>query len=413
MAGKLAIVGSGPSGCYLAQAVRKACPEAEISIIDRLPVPYGLIRYGVAADHQGTKTVSRQFARLFERQNIALLGNLEIGKDLDLEELRAMMDGVVLATGLYADRGFDAPGSDLPGLYGAGEITRYWNGHPDTDGFAPDLGRRVAVFGNGNVAVDLIRLLAKGAGDLDGSDFDDAHLNDAVTEIHVIGRSPLANAKFDPSMIRELGQLAHVAYELSPGDTIEASDAPVVQALQGLFDRVVPSPQKRVIFHSSWQLERFEEDRGRLTGAALTRAGAAKSLDLDSAITAIGFGAETSERDALIAAATNAAEGVLAPGLYAVGWFKRGPTGTIADNRADSISVAKHVAAHLNEAGADRPGRAALLDRFEGRLTDYQDWQAIDAAELAAAPEGRCRAKISSYKALFDAIEIRRNSECK
>ncbi|MEM9370515.1 MAG: FAD-dependent oxidoreductase [Pseudomonadota bacterium] len=413
MAGKLAIVGSGPAGCYLAQAVRKACPSAEISIIDRLPVPYGLVRYGVAADHQGTKSVSRQFARLFERQDIAFLGNLEIGKDLDLEDLRAAMDGVVLATGIYADRRFDAPGAELPNLYGAGEVTRYWNRHPDADGFAPKLGSRVAVFGNGNVAIDLIRLLAKGADDLDGSDFDAAHINDDVTEIHVVGRSPLENARFDAPMVRELEQLDHVAFELSSSDAVEVSDAPVVAALRGLFDRDVSMAKKRVIFHSAWQVEEFVELHGRLAGVTLARGGDVKKIDLDSAVTAIGFTSETPERDRLLTAAENATEGILAPGLYAAGWFKRGPAGTIADNRHDSIAVARHVAAHLNTVRPGKPGRVALTNRFNGHLTDYRDWQAIDAAELAAAPEGRCRAKMSSYGALFDTIKIRRQMECK
>ncbi|MEM1162258.1 MAG: FAD-dependent oxidoreductase [Pseudomonadota bacterium] len=413
MAGKLAIVGSGPSGCYLAQALRKLSRDAEITIIDRLPVPYGLVRYGVAADHQGTKSISRQFARLFEKQDVAFLGNLEIGRDLDLAELRSVMDAVVLATGLYADRTFGVPGAGLPGIYGAGEITRYWNGHPDAVDLAPELGARVAVFGNGNVAVDLIRLLAKGAEDLDGSDFEAGHVNDAVREIHVIGRSPLERAKFDAAMIRELGQLDHVAFQLATGDVLSASDDPIVAALNALFERDVSMPTKQVIFHSGFQVDRFTENNGRLGGVLLTRDDADRSLDLDGAITAIGFTADTSERAVLHDAAKDLSEGVLAPDLFAAGWFKRGPTGTIADNRADSITVAGHVVERLNAAGSKRPGRNALIERFDKKLTDYQDWLAIDAAETHDAPAGRCRAKKPSYAALFETIENRRQTACK
>ena len=153
----VAIVGAGPSGCYLAQALRKQWTDARIDIIDRLPVPYGLVRYGVAPDHVGTKAVTRQFERLFERDGIDFYGNVTIGRDLSLDDLRKAYDVVVLATGLSKDRLLGIPGDSLPGIYGAGAVTRRFNDHPDEDELTLDLGQRTVIIGQGNVGIDVLR----------------------------------------------------------------------------------------------------------------------------------------------------------------------------------------------------------------------------------------------------------------
>ena len=176
MTSKIAIVGAGPSGCFMAQSLGKACPDVEITIIEKLPVPYGLVRYGVAPDHQGTKAVIRQFARLFEKQGVNFAGNVNVGAgdaaDLSLAELRDIFDVVVLATGLSEDRRLGLAGEQTGGVYGSGAVTRFWNDHPSDQALAPEFGNQVVVVGNGNVALDVVRLLAKGADDFNGSDFD-------------------------------------------------------------------------------------------------------------------------------------------------------------------------------------------------------------------------------------------------
>ena len=163
MSGKVAIVGAGPSGCYLAQALLKAAPELEVDLIDALPVPYGLVRYGVAADHQGTKAVARQFARVFERQGAQFWGNVALGREVTLEALQGAYDAVVLAAGLAGDRRLGVPGDDLPGVHGAGRLTRALYEHPEAEAL-PALGAHPLIVGNGNVAIDLLRLLAKAPG---------------------------------------------------------------------------------------------------------------------------------------------------------------------------------------------------------------------------------------------------------
>jgi len=201
-----------PSKARIRQSFERAAPTYDSAasvqrrichdLIDRLPVPYGLVRYGVAADHQGTKAIIRQFERLFERQGAGFIGNLDIGSDVTLDYLRAAYDAVILAAGLATDRTLGIPGEDLAGIAGAGAITRALNGHPDAPPLPP-LGKHVVVMGNGNVAIDIVRLLAKSADELAGSDL-----------------GPEATAWLTA------GDVATVDAE-APGDTDEASDEPV------------------------------------------------------------------------------------------------------------------------------------------------------------------------------------------
>lgn len=397
---KIAIVGAGPSGCFTAQALLKALPGAEVDILDRLPVPYGLVRYGVAPDHQGTKAVIRQFERLFERQGVAFFGNVELGRDIGLDELRGLYDAVVLATGLSADRRLGIPGEDLAGVIGAGRLTRAWNDHPDA-AEAPALGRRVVILGNGNVAMDLVRILAKAPGEFEGSDLSARNAETlaaaGVETIEVVGRSPAAQAKFDPVMVRELGKLMGARIRVIGAEDAEGKLAEALDAVDG---HAPEGATRTVTFHFGWTPV-------RLTGGARVEAaqfaatdggGEEMTLDCDSFLTAIGFeSALPAEREALLAQA--GADGHLGPGLYATGWFRRGPRGTIPENRADAQAVAARIAAELSPGG--KPGRAALAARLP-RAVDYAGWQRIDAAEREDCPPGRCRRKITTIGRMLE-----------
>ncbi|MBL8489473.1 MAG: FAD-dependent oxidoreductase, partial [Rhodocyclaceae bacterium] len=167
----IAIIGAGPAGCYAADQLSRKLADARIDVFDRLPTPYGLVRGGVAPDHQGTKNIVRQFERTFQRPNVRFLGHVEIGRDLEFAELAAAYDATVVATGALEDRPLGIPGEQLPGVVGSGRFVSWYNGIPGAEDLSPLLdARSVAVVGNGNVALDIVRLMGKGRGDLLASD---------------------------------------------------------------------------------------------------------------------------------------------------------------------------------------------------------------------------------------------------
>ncbi|GKY89384.1 FAD-dependent oxidoreductase [Sinisalibacter aestuarii] len=396
MSGKVAIIGAGPSGCFLAQSLLKAAPELEVDLIDALPVPYGLVRYGVAADHQGTKAITRQFARVFERQGARFFGNVAVGRDVTLDELRAAYDAVVLAAGMSVDNRLGVPGDDLAGVYGAGRITRALYEHPDAEAL-PDLGPHPLIVGNGNVAIDLLRLLAKTPGELDGTDLGPAPTGwlagSGIETITITGRSPAARAKFDPVMVKELARLTGVTIRVvEPGESDDPDEAKRLDALATIDGH--GEGARAVTFRFGLTPAEVLGEAGRVTALRFTTPEGDETIACTSVLTAIGFGpAGDLPRDALIASARDAEAGALAPGLYATGWFRRGPRGTIPDNRADAQALAARI---LDELTADpaRPGRAL----FDGRsgIVDYDGWCRIDTTETTAPPEGRCRAKITT-----------------
>ena len=166
----IAIIGSGPAGCYMADQLLRLLPDASIDILERLPVPFGLIRYGVAPDHQGTKAVARVLDRVLSRDRVSFFGNVEAGRDVRLDELMSLYDAVVLATGAERDRRLGIPGEDLPGVIGSGAFTGWYNGHPDRHVPQVQGVRSAVIIGNGNVAIDVARVLAKGPAEFAGSD---------------------------------------------------------------------------------------------------------------------------------------------------------------------------------------------------------------------------------------------------
>jgi ferredoxin--NADP+ reductase len=370
----VAIVGAGPSGCFVAQALLKLRPDARITIFDALPVPYGLVRYGVAPDHQGTKAITRQFDRLFERQGVTFAGNARLGRDMALDDLRAAFDAVVLATGLHADRRLGVPGEDLAGVHGSGAVTRGWNGWPEAP--VPVLGPRVVVVGAGNVALDVARLLAKAPGECAGSDLG-CDPGAGVREITVVGRSPAGAAKFDAVMLREFGHLADCAVSVVGAQ----GEGPVVEALHALDGHAPAGAGKRLTFRFGLAPLGIE-GAGRVERIVFD----GLTIPCDSVVTAIGFqGEDQPAADA---------EGVIAPGLHAAGWRKRGPRGTIPENRADAQIVAARIA-------ADLPATSAKPGLIPTGAVDFAGWKRIDAAETAAAPEGRVRAKITTLAGLL------------
>jgi len=394
MTHRVAIVGAGPSGFYAADGLLRANPDLRIDIIDRLPTPHGLVRAGVAPDHQGTKAVARQFDRLLAQPDVRFAGNLEIGRDLTWDELRAAYDAVIVATGMVIDRKLGVPGEAEPLVWGSWRFVAWLNGHPDFHQ-GPDLSavRRVAVIGNGNVALDVARLLAKSAEEMAKSDIVPAAAAAIaaapLTDIHVIGRRGPEHASFTGNELGEMGRLARA---------VSVADA---AALAGQPPASDPTPER---LRKAKNLEILKGFAGNMPGSkpvtvhfrfnaapVAVRPGELELttgvLPVDLSITCIGYTGEPFP----------AGEGV-----FAVGWARRGPSGTIPTNRGDSHAVAQEVAAWLKQRDP-KSGPDPLPP-----CVDAAGWHRIDKAETAAgAAQGRPRVKLTEWPAL---LEVARES---
>lgn len=399
----VAVIGSGPSGCYAAQFIRKTWPASEITIIEALPVPYGLVRYGVASDHQGTKAVIQQFDRLFERDGVRFAGNVTVGRDISFEQIRDSFDVVVLATGLDRDRELDVQNDVKCSVVGAGTLLKALNGHPNIDiprfpdGGAIPLGEHIAIVGNGNVAMDVIRILCKRHEDLIGSDIADERLSaiqpDAIKRIDVIGRSPPARTKFDLAMLKEIIALEHVrinatGLDSAKGDSVSALLSDARPSVPHNVDNL-PRNSVEVTFHFSAEPEAIRSVGG-VNFLLVRRSASPEPLELkvDSVIAAIGF---TAADDAI-------ADRCSGDNVFRVGWLNSGGKGAIAANRRDAKEVvelicSKFISGELRAAGR---GFDAISDQIGHLAVPFQGWRRIDNRERCDAAEGRCRRKILS-----------------
>jgi NADPH-dependent 2,4-dienoyl-CoA reductase/sulfur reductase-like enzyme len=401
MSHAVAIVGAGPSGFYAADGLLRARPGLRIDLIDRLPTPLGLVRAGVAPDHQGTKAVSRQFDRLLDQPGVRFAGNIEVGRDISWDALRAGYDAVVVATGMTIDRKLGVPGEGLPHVVGSWRFMAWVNSHPDFPRPPVDLSRvrRVAVIGNGNVALDVARVLAKSADEMAKSDIAPeaaaAIAAAPLTEIHVIGRRGPEQASFTNNELAEMGRLSRA---VALADAAALHEAPPasdptpeklrknknLEILRGFADNQAASETvaKPIAVHFVFHAAPLSFEAGAVE-LTIGR------LDIDLAITCIGY------RGAGMPSGAD---------VFAVGWARRGPSGTIPTNRGHSHGVAQEVVAFLD---AHPPKDAP--DPLAGFATvDAEGWRRIDKAESeAGAGEGRPRVKISSWERL---LALARNS---
>lgn len=395
----IAVVGSGPSGCYTAQALRKALPDAEIDVFEALPVPYGLVRYGVAADHQGTKAVAAQFDRMFTRSAITFVGNTRIGTDVTTEAIAEAFDIVVVATGLTRDRRLSIPQDDQARVIGAGRILRSLNAFPAAAAPAEApvceaLGDELIVVGHGNVAIDVVRLLTKPSQHLHGSDIDDTALTllrpHAPTAVHIIGRSAAHGAKFDVAMLRELCALDNLRIRVEGLDADAAG--PVAELLgQALATPASPTATTTVTLHFQTVPAAVRSEGGRTVLDVVGPSGTPASYTGDTVITAIGFCQDGDDCDDPASQWPGDAH------IYRVGWLERGGRGNIAENRKHAVLTAKTIVADLAD-GRVQQGRGhgltALLPQLH-RRTGFDGWQAIDNTERRTAQPHRCRRKIT------------------
>ncbi|MFC3674152.1 NAD(P)-binding protein [Ferrovibrio xuzhouensis] len=417
----IAIVGSGPSGLFCADALLRQRPDLKIDVFDRLPTPYGLIRFGVAPDHQGTKAVTRQFDRLFGGGSLRFVGHVAVGTDLPLARLLETYDAVVLALGAHADRPLGVPGEELAGRYGSMAFVGWYNGHPDFRDLAPLLDRpAAAVIGQGNVAVDIARVLGKTAQEMAASDLT-AHAMTAIggaalSDIYMIGRRGPIEASFTSAELAELGRLENLRPVVAKADLpdnipagLDPAEARVKEKnLLLLHEFAARDDEKPVKLH--FVFHRAPEavlGSGRVE--ALKLKGSEAPLAAGTVVSAIGYRTETqgdlpraSERGVLANE-----EGRIAPGLYVVGWAKRGPSGTIPTNRAEAKAVADRILADFN--GDETPAKAgsdaidAMLKQQGLTAIDWSGWKRIEAAEAAAARQGSPREKLADWTGLRQA----------
>ena len=405
----VAIIGSGPAGCYLADHLLRLLPDASIDILERLPVPFGLIRYGVAPDHQNTKAVARVLDRVLARDRISFLGNLEVGRDVRLDELRSLYDVVVLATGASRDRRLGIPGEELPGVMGSGAFTGWYNGYPDCGAPLVSGVRAVVVIGNGNVAIDVARVLAKSSAELAGSDLSPEATSwlttQPIQEIHIVGRRRAADAKFTEHELAELGTLQQARPIIADSAGL-VGDGAVVETLRRFAGDERGAPIS-INFHFNLTPQVFEGD-GRLRAAQFRRAdGATDEIPAQLAVTCVGY-------EARACCAAQPANGVfsneagkIGERLYVVGWAKRGPSGTIPTNRSEAQQLAQRIVQEISCGnGTGGTGLRQLLAQRNVTWVDYSAWHRIDAAELARASQGRCRAKFSTVAEMLEAAQV-------
>ena len=403
---QIAIIGSGPAGCYLADQVLRVIPDASISVLEKLPVPFGLIRYGVAPDHQPTKAIARLFDRTLARDNVSFFGHVEVGQDIRLTELMELYDAVVLATGAPQDRRLGVPGEDLPGVIGSGAFVAWYNGRPDAHQPAVNDLRSAVIIGNGNVASDVARILAKGPEDLVGSDLSPAVSSwltaQPLETVHVVGRRGAADAKFTDHELAELGTLKRARPVVSDLASLTGESA-VVRTFRS-FAEAAPRETPVVIdFHFNLTPAAFVGETRLHAVQFFNSSGAILEIPAQLAVTCIGY-----ESVALcVVAPTNGffanQDGKVDDRLYAVGWARRGPTGTIPTNRTEAQQLAQKIAREVEEdhrSGAN--GLRKLLQERGIPWIDYAGWRRIDTAELSAASAERSRIKLGTVEEMVE-----------
>jgi len=433
----LAIIGSGPAGYYTAEAAQKTFgEEVRIDVFDSLPVPYGLIRFGVAPDHQSIKGVSRRYEKVALSDNVRFVGNVMIGHDVSVPELTRLYDAVVLATGAPQDRRLDLPGEDLANVFGSAAFVGWYNGHPQFSELAPDLsGKTAVVIGMGNVALDVARILSKCREEFEGSDIV-AHALEAletsqIDKVVILGRRGPHQIMMTPKELGELGNLRCASPRVGREDLPEEGDdamlEPGLRKAVGHLRSFAAIPEAihadkpieiEFDFFASpkailgdGKVEGVEVERTEVKAGRAVGTGETYRIPADMVISCIGYRTSPIPDVPFDERAGRFANdgGRILPGIYCVGWARRGPSGTIGTNRPDGYDIVDKIAADI-EAGqfgrANKAGRAgfdALAAERGLEVVTFQDWKRIEEAEEKAAREGSPREKFTDVEAMIKA----------
>ncbi|WP_417594481.1 FAD-dependent oxidoreductase [Oceanospirillum sp.] len=423
---QIAIVGSGPAGCFMAELLSRKIDDCQIDIIERLPSLFGLVRAGVAPDHQGTKNVTRQFERTLEKPNIRVLANLTVGKDISYETLKQFYDLIIFATGASRDRTLDIAGEELSGIYGSSHFVGWYNGHPDSHQPPPTLlGPSVAIIGHGNVALDIARLLAKTPEEKVNTDICQSAMEainqSDIRDIFLIGRGSPEQAKFTPPELAELKDLSNAIPLIescdipeSPSADLEQREARAKQMNLDLFreftQNVTPDLSEKTRIHFLFNLSplSIQGVGGKVSCLNLKQTSPGKSeknlsVPVNTLISAIGYrsdpitGVPFDDSNGRLIHES----GLVENGVYVTGWCRRGPTGVIPTNRADALEISKRILNDLDNGviPSGKPGRKAM-DQFikdhQLQVLSYADWKIIDNAEQSAAQGEKPREKFIS-----------------
>lgn len=440
---RVAVVGAGPAGLYAVESLLDAAPEFCIDVFDRLPTPYGLVRYGVAPDNQKMKSVTRVLRNSFNNEALVrFFGNVCFGVDVRRADLLKFYDAVIYATGAPAERRLGIPGEDLPGSYAAKEFIEWYNGHPDAahQDFRLDK-QRAAVIGAGNVALDVARMLVRGSKEIASTDVPDrvlaAFRNNQITDVHLIARRGPAQAKFTPVELRGLGDLLDAdivirpeEMQLSASDEIligenrelrtniarlrEWAEAPLQGKERRLHIRFLCSPV-RIFGEKRAQGIMFEGNEQRPDGK-FRGTGNFETLNVDMIFRAVGYRSLRLPEmpfDELKSIVPNNQGRVLNENgqtmdkEYVTGWAKRGPSGTIGTNRSDSAetvcALLADIAARKVCSGSDPEQIVNFLDNRRVNYTNWMNWLRLDDHETQLGrKQDRPRVKIPDLRSMLE-----------
>jgi len=440
----VAVVGSGPSGVYSAQSLvqQNQVPGVRVDVLDRLPCPYGLVRYGVAPDHEKIKSLQNNLRAVLEDERVRFLGGVQVGPDgVPVARLRELYHAVVYCVGAATDRHLGVPGEDLPGSWSATEFVSWYSAHPDSVADEFTLGARSAVvIGVGNVAVDVTRMLARGAAELSPTDMPQAALTalaaSGVTEISMVGRRGPSQARFTTKELRELGALPDTEVVVDPEELaldpayLDPSDLPAaprrnVEVLRGWAAAAPQGRPRRIRPRFFLRPVELLADGGRVGAVrfertvpdgqgGVTGTGRYEDIEAQLVLRSVGYRGvpleglpfDTGHGTVPHLAGRILRDGAVSPGEYVAGWIKRGPTGVIGTNRP----CAKETVTSLLEDAPvlvrrDLPGDPLAALRAEGvRPVEWAGWQAIERAEAQlGASLGRSVVKLPDWESLLTA----------
>jgi ferredoxin--NADP+ reductase len=444
---RVAVVGSGPAGFYAADSLLKSDVDVEVDLIERLPTPWGLVRLGVAPDHPELKAASKAFERTAALDGFRFFGNVEVGTDVTHEELLRLFDAVVYTVGAQTDRRLEIPGEDLPGSWAATQFVAWYNGHPDYQQLEFDLSNeRAIVIGNGNVAIDVARMLARTDQELAPTDATDrsvaAIVASGISEIQMLGRRGPAQAAFTPPELKELGELggadvvvdaADLVLDAASQTALEADRSRTQRNVEYLREFAARAPArkpKRLLLRfcvspvqilGEGRVEAIEVVRNELVAG---EDGSIRAVPTDEievipcglVLRSVGYrgvalagvpfhegrGVIPNERGRVLGV-----DGEALSGVYTAGWIKRGPSGVIGTNKKDAAETVELL---LEDARAgrlsrdpDAPSLESLLLERGVDFVEYAGWQAIDRHEQSLGePHGRPRVKLVTWDELLE-----------